>query len=78
MSAMGRRHVVIPAQHGANACCDRLLASVEMHESRDLALGKVPVDALLKLTDRAHDVIRLDELVCRQTTLLANAGAHTA
>ena len=61
VSAVGAGDVVVVVQVRADAGRDRLLARVEMDESRDVAGGELDVQPLLELADRAHGPVGGDE-----------------
>ena len=61
VAAMGAGDVVVVVQVRADAGRDRLLARVEVDESRDVAGCELDVQPLLELADRAHGPVGGDE-----------------
>ena len=63
VAAMGAGDAVDVGQMHAEADARGFLAGVEMHEARDVAGRELVVHALLELADRAHLVVRFEQIV---------------
>ncbi len=64
--AMGRGDPVIVVEVHAKADGGRLLAGVEMHESRDVARGELVVHPLLEIANRAHPTIGREQILATE------------